>query len=145
MNSTKLIVGALFILSLSSCASSGPKYQAYSDEFRKNAVEVVVFRRAKTLGAGECPNVFVNEQKLGKLTNGSYLRILIPSLTGSLVVRVYEREVVVRAVDEAQKRYFFEYAPGYQGEKLQLLGEPSALPVVSELGLSSQSAICARS
>lgn len=77
----------------------GPKYDVIPTPILKDRVELVVFRRSKIYGSGECNILKINGQEIGTLVNGGFLREFVTPGKQSVSIRVYGRQWYKLEVD----------------------------------------------
>jgi hypothetical protein len=99
------LIAMLFVLLISGCAASGPKYLAETDA-SVDSGNLVVYRPYRFTSGGAYANVYIDEKKVGVLKNGGYLKLGVGS--GAHTLRV---ERLTRTISASNKeRIFFRYS-----------------------------------
>jgi hypothetical protein len=98
------LVALLSVLFIAGCAASGPMYPAEAGIAIESG-NLVVFRPYRFLSGGVYPDVYMDDQKVGILRNGGYIRRDVGS--GSHVLRIGKKSETITISNN--ERFFFRY------------------------------------
>ena len=73
MNIRILSIMLGFLLILSGCSATGERFSQVN-EFPKEASTLYIFRESKFFNSAYCPAMYLNDEKIGCLKNGGYIR-----------------------------------------------------------------------
>ncbi len=71
----KLTISLLFLLILSGCSATGPKYSEYQSTVSaidKDSSRLFFYRRSRFYSSGMDAEIYVNDNKVGECANGAY-------------------------------------------------------------------------
>ena len=128
------IITALTSLFLIGCSASGPKYSGEVD-ILNNKDNIYIYRPDRFLSSAVSPGVYVDEEYMGSLENGGYLKLNVAD--GKHTLRVGQTEILFSTKDHSKA--FFKYTAGWSLFMFIPLAEDRLLAVDEKLALNELS------
>lgn len=99
------LIVLLLVLFIAGCAASGPMYTSDAGATLEKG-NLVVYRPYRFLSGGAYANVYIDDQEVGVLKNGGYLRLDVGSGTHTLKVGTQTRTISA----SSSETLFFRYS-----------------------------------
>jgi len=98
MNGIKVVIGAVFIGFLISCASTPPAFVEFESENKADAV-MYIYRPASMSNILIDPEVLINNEKISVIKNDSYLIRVLPAGQYTVNLKLTERYTGKQSID----------------------------------------------
>lgn len=109
MKQNVYVVALFSVLFLAGCAASGPKYSADASATSDKG-NLIIYRPYKSMSGGLYANVYLDNQHVGRLKNGGYIRLNVDDGKHTLKVGSQIRTIPSMNNEKLFFKYFYGWA-----------------------------------